>query len=318
MDLDLDPNLDPDLDLDLNLDPDSDFDQDPVLFLVCIIKYCFLFYIFIIRFQICAGGRLIHVGCYAHKLNKVGEQWQLTLHELNSFVTSVKAIFFTSRNMRTKYQKFLTVLSPDVSIPLFPLPNMTRWNSWFRSVQYIATHFAVLRAFLKMQKLKKASAAACLRIVESEEQALFVHSQALFAEEMSRGIVELTETLQTRNKPLAIRMWGQLESIKDTLEALHGGLLSPAVEMMVNMCNGDEQVRLTNSFQICASLSLEKLNKYMGSPKNEKTNSLFRSLYTLFDPTNAGTLKKEDELVRLASAVPQFASFCFIKVAFQT
>lgn len=94
---------------------------------------------------------LIHVECWAHKLNLVGSVWQIELRKLNDCVTNVKNAFNNARKRKNHYMFHLKNNYPQMEAKHFPLPIMTRWNSWHKSVEYIKEYLPQVVQFLKTE-----------------------------------------------------------------------------------------------------------------------------------------------------------------------
>ncbi|KAJ8883567.1 hypothetical protein PR048_015411 [Dryococelus australis] len=85
---------------------------------------------------------MAHIQCWAHKLNINASLWGLYLPELNMCVSNVKNAFLNSRKRKH------STLNTKKNAKLFPSHVMTRWYSWFHSVEYIAEYLEDLIEFL--------------------------------------------------------------------------------------------------------------------------------------------------------------------------
>lgn len=85
---------------------------------------------------------LVHTQCWAHKLNLVGSVWAMELNDLNHCVVQVKHIFLNTRKRKHAYVQFLTQKyeNEPTKVKLFPIPVITRWNSWFKNVEYLGEY----------------------------------------------------------------------------------------------------------------------------------------------------------------------------------
>ncbi|KAK3931261.1 CGG triplet repeat-binding protein 1 [Frankliniella fusca] len=94
---------------------------------------------------------LLHVQCWPHKLHNAANTFQKTLPELNKAVMKVKKVFLHARKRSNEYLIFLQEKFPTEKSKwtLFPIPCITRWNSWKKSVNYLNTHFNDIMEFLE-------------------------------------------------------------------------------------------------------------------------------------------------------------------------
>ncbi|KAJ8876308.1 hypothetical protein PR048_020753, partial [Dryococelus australis] len=97
----------------------------------------------------CCRGILSVLAKYNIKYENV-VLWGLYLPALNMCVSNVKHAFLNSRKRKHGYRSFLQGKYPEneKNTELFPSPLMTRWNSWFHSVEYIAEYLEDLTDFL--------------------------------------------------------------------------------------------------------------------------------------------------------------------------
>ncbi|KAK3924038.1 Coiled-coil domain-containing protein 125 [Frankliniella fusca] len=86
---------------------------------------------------------LLHIQCWPHKLHHCGQTWQFSLPDLNQAIMNTTKLFLHARKRKKQYLAFLSKKYPDQPKKWkhFPLPVITRWYSWKKSVDYIYEYF---------------------------------------------------------------------------------------------------------------------------------------------------------------------------------
>lgn len=83
---------------------------------------------------------MVHIQCWAHKLDKVSQIFHNKLPLLNECVSKPKKLFKNTRKKKNWYLKFLRdkySFSKKKEAKFFPLPVSTRWGSWRISAEYL-------------------------------------------------------------------------------------------------------------------------------------------------------------------------------------
>ncbi|CAG8464964.1 6664_t:CDS:2 [Diversispora eburnea] len=96
--------------------------------------------------------QLIHLPCLAHILNLIGETWQdfPQFSLIKTFLAKIKNSFVKSPARKARYITHLRM--NGVASPCkIPLPNKTRWNSWFKMVFYTVEHLQYWQDFYKKE-----------------------------------------------------------------------------------------------------------------------------------------------------------------------
>lgn len=89
----------------------------------------------------------VHITCFAHIFNLVGETWRLSMKDADQVVAQVKSIFSRSGQRRSRFHDAL--VAANIELPkAFPAPVITRWGTWFRAIQYINLYFDQLKSFV--------------------------------------------------------------------------------------------------------------------------------------------------------------------------
>jgi hypothetical protein len=102
------------------------------------------------------GGLLpncVHMTCNAHILSLVGETWRKNFPDVDRLVACFKSIFVHYASRKQRYKQYLaeqTRVSAD-NVPLPPVPVVTRWNSWFKTVSHHANYIEYYRGFVERE-----------------------------------------------------------------------------------------------------------------------------------------------------------------------
>ena len=92
---------------------------------------------------------MIHVTCWAHIISLVGACWKDAFPQVDRLVACVKSLFVNSPCRR---RRWLALLEKKGSKVLsFPIPVVTRWNSWFQSVSFIREYVDELKEFTSQE-----------------------------------------------------------------------------------------------------------------------------------------------------------------------
>nr|CAD7202041.1 unnamed protein product [Timema douglasi] len=74
------------------------------------------------------------------------------LRDLNNVVAKLKGIFRNARELKRQYKLHLEENFPLLPPNLYPIPVLTRWSSWFNSVEYISSYLTAIHSFLEEKK----------------------------------------------------------------------------------------------------------------------------------------------------------------------
>lgn len=108
-------------------------------------------------------GKLLHVTCIAHGMNRVAEDIPSHFPEVDKFVANMKAAFKKApRRIEIYKAKY-----PDLPLP--PSPVITRWGIWLSAVEFYANHFDKIKDIVKDLPDDSASVKALKTLVSSAE-----------------------------------------------------------------------------------------------------------------------------------------------------
>lgn len=173
--------------------------------------------------RVLVSDNLIHTQCWAHKLNLVGNTWSVVLEELNTCVTQAKHAFLNTRKRKHAYLQFLTTKYEDQpqKPKLFPIPVITRWNSWFLSVEYLSEYLHDLVEFLQMLEEESVSIVYFKKLTVCDVRK--IHCQAVALVEHCRKSCTLLEYFESSSVPMAATLFSQITDLRKMFELLKDG-----------------------------------------------------------------------------------------------
>jgi len=90
----------------------------------------------------------VHCTCNAHILSLVGETWRKNFKVVDRLVALFKSIFTYCSARKRRYKEFLAEKTGTDDVPLPPVPVVTRWNSWFKTVIHHAKYIAFYKDYV--------------------------------------------------------------------------------------------------------------------------------------------------------------------------
>lgn len=160
----------------------------------------------------------IHVLCLAHVLNLAGDvfvSWPDFSH-LATLVTMIKSAFFKKPGRKARYLKYLEEYLGKDGIKLPPVPVSTRWNSWFETVIYHATHLHMYGGFFKSESSQGMAVERIIELVTHKTIYPEMLLQSYFIMENCQQLITTLTSLEGTHDPLACNL---MENIRMYLEA---------------------------------------------------------------------------------------------------
>ncbi|XP_066473343.1 uncharacterized protein [Tiliqua scincoides] len=243
-----------------------------------------------------------HVQCWAHKANSIGSVFEGELEELNTAIVKVKNAFLNTRKIKNKYAQFLSEKypwsDPDM-ISLFPSPVCTRWNSWFKSVRYLANRIADVVDFFR--SLDDGNAGVRFFHAASAETIQTVKVQAAYVSEICAPVMDLITFLEGSSYPTIHVLAGKLSDIEIKLRHLSEGVLNEVIMRECQMLLPKTQVSVQANLRAAAQSALEKLEQCQSQ---DPAKDIVEAIGALFDPRNAPKNRSAAQLVALQRNVP--------------
>lgn len=230
---------------------------------------------------------MIHIQCWAHKLDKVSQIFYNKLLRLNECVSKVKKLFKNTRKRKNRYLKFLTdkySFSKQKKAKLFPLPVLTRWGSWRISAEYLYEYVEDVVEYAK-------SLPEDVRAVQyfkklSDEDIRIIQAEAAFVLEYGSPVSELLLLIEGSKYPLAHLLYPKIRKLCTSFSVVKN---AEDIKSVISKKTKDCLCVLTRSKQrnaegrikaVCAA-SLEKLQKFLAE---DTARSFFNASETLFYP----------------------------------
>lgn len=258
------------------------------------------------------GDHVYHVQCWAHKINLIGQIWQNNLEDLNLFVIKVKNAFLNTRKRRHAYLNFLREKNEEDQVKMFPMPIVTRWNTWFHSVFYLAVHLRDIVCFFEQLSEENNAGVKFIKgLQEAEVQAIEV--QCVFVTENCACFVDTINFLEGSSYPSAHLLYSKLQKLQISLEVLTKGIFSEAVEKLLTKMKNVQSAALKEQFKHTSQLSLLKLHDLLSS---DPSHALFHDIDALLNPKNIGNMSIEDKkFSKMADTLPFLKSVPKTEVA---
>lgn len=139
---------------------------------------------------------MVHMQCWAHKFNILAGMWSDLMPKLNAFISESKILFLNTRKRKHRYMSFLKEkYSSDQSrCTLFPAPVLTRWNSWFKAVEYVKDHASDIRDF--SSSLQEGSSSVMYMKNISDNDLNEITASASFLIEHCKPVIEIIHVLK--------------------------------------------------------------------------------------------------------------------------
>lgn len=270
--------------------------------------------------RILFSGDMAHIQCWAHKLNIVASLWSSSLSELNTCVQNAKSAFVNTRKRKHRYYSFLSAKYPtDPGKPkLFPSPVMTRWNSWFNSVQYLNEYLDDLIEFLSEVE----GGGSCIEYFKNikAQQVYEIKCSSQFLLEHGSSLIEMIVVLEGSTYPFIHKLYSKLTDLQNSFFLVSRGTFGlktrevvETVTSAVRKCTVQEQLK---------SVGLQCNKKLTSLLDKDTTGILVKSMSKLFDTRNISINLVDDSLWLTAKNVPLLGNisqkeFCEGYLAFQ-
>ncbi|KAK3918165.1 CGG triplet repeat-binding protein 1 [Frankliniella fusca] len=260
---------------------------------------------------------LIHVQCWAHKLDKIVKVFSDQLENITECVSKTKKLFKNTRKRKHRYQKYLKdkySFSGKKEVKHFPLPVMTRWGSWRKSVVYLCDYLLDVVDFAKSLPIKEAPSVEYFHNL-TEIDIKIIQAEAAFVKENCTPVSELLLELESSGKAFAHLLYPKLTDLckpflNIKLATNVQSVLSPDCkkfldddELPINKCN-----YLEAKIKQVAECCHDKLTKYMSE---DPAKHFFRSARDLFNHTkivlgsvSETAIVKAKESVKLFDTIP--------------
>lgn len=228
------------------------------------------------------ADHVVVVQCWAHKLNLIMNVLGKQLPELQNATSKVKLAFLNTRKRKHLYKQFLDEKYPGMNTPLFPIPVLTRWSSWYESVAYIADYFLDIIEFMRMDEIASVSNSGIEFLTQATKDHIqIVKIQAVFVKETGRELVDLVRLLEGSTYPFSHVVHGKLRKLEHTLQLAEAGSFGESTKANLMTCEKDVLKAQVTSVLVTASSHAS--TKLLSLKSNDPAHNFYKEL-SVFDP----------------------------------
>lgn len=242
--------------------------------------------------------KLVHIQCWDHKLDKVTAVFHTTFTRLNECVSKTKKLFKNTRKRKHNYLRLLKKKYPagEKTAKLFPLPVMTRWGSWKKSVDYLVDYLPDVIEYAKTVTDKKVQSVKYFKGLSDEDVSIIL-AEATFMKEHSTPMYNLVLLLEGSKYPMAHRLYPKLRELLSTYNVFKNTndivpLVSDETKKALEMVQSDiKRKNLERRILKVASQCVDKLTELF---LEDTAHDFFEAAETLFHPPKIMTLHDDD------------------------
>lgn len=251
------------------------------------------------------GDDLSHVQCWAHKLNLVANIFSRELSQLNSAITNLKSAFLNTRKRKHLYLQFLKDNNKDAK--LFPIPVMTRWNSWLSTASYVAHYFQYMVTFFHSDDMREISNAGIDFINSlSAKDISTILVEAMFVKEHASDLLEVSLFLESSTYPTSHELYSKLKQLESGFSIVADGVFGTETSNSLhNVKKQILQAKMRETLK-CTGLHLQtKLARLMAT---NPCTSLFSVLGLCFNPRTVVINSVNADMAKNLSSIPGMAA----------
>lgn len=235
------------------------------------------------------SDKLIHIECWAHKLNLVGNIWQIELTELNECVTNAKNAFNNARKRKNHYIFHLKNNHPHMTAKQFPLPVMTRWNSWYHSVEYVNEYLTPMVEFLKNVEDGGTSIHYFKNLTMVE--IVVIQCQAAFVVEHCKSTIDAIVVLEGSSYPYAHKLHAKLKDLQRSYIIIGEGNFNVQTTALLQQLQPKLRTPLIQKLKNVALKSSTKLSSLQ---LLDPATDFLTAISKLFNPRDIVTTTNEE------------------------
>lgn len=249
------------------------------------------------------SDNLLHIECWAHKLDLVAGIWPKKLHRVNECVTKTKQAFLNTRKRKHKYIRFLQQKygAGEKDIKLFPSPVITRWNTWFASVSYLADYVMDLVEYFKTVDSDAESVKYFQKLSESEVKAILC--EAIFVKEHCASTSETITCFEGSYYALAHKVVPKVNELISEYMVIEKLVMKPETLKALNELSSDRKKSVEKRFVALANACHTKLSDMLAK---DSACKIFNSLSSLFHLPLLRTVNIESSLFNKIEKIPLF------------
>jgi len=189
-------------------------------------------------------GKLLHVTCTAHGINRVAEEIRSLFPDVDKFIANMKAAFKAPSRILVYKEKF-----PDLPLP--PNPVITRWGTWLAAAEFYANHFQKVKEVIKALKNDSAAVNSLQELINSRAvQTQLTQLTANFTF-LSEKLIEIQERSLTLKQSL-----NYLDEIEEKLFAVRTDAGKAVIHKFKNIISKNPDLEIVQ--RICRTLNDEE------------------------------------------------------------
>ncbi|KAJ8891322.1 hypothetical protein PR048_010838 [Dryococelus australis] len=163
----------------------------------------------------------------------------------------------------------------------FPVPVLTRWNTWFKSVSYVSEYLTDMIEFSsssEMQNTPNAGVQYFSAIPTTEISKTQI--QAVFVQEHAAKLASLTDSLEGSSNPTSQILHSKFLHVKECFAVAASGIFEPeTTSLKEELRNKVLQAEVKQTLQRTASLFMDKLQEQMSTDPCRKTSAVVDNLF---------------------------------------
>ena len=201
---------------------------------------------------------------------------------LKVLLSKIKETFVNSPARKGRYLTHLRMHGIENPCKI-PLPNITRWNSWFKMIFYTKDHIEYWPSFYyeEYEKDKHHSSISTINEILQDESKkgiiiIYINFIACYAKEFVQDL----DFFQQQNKPVFPFIEGRLEQLTSYLE---GNIIAQDFGPDIHSLITQFQFNFEDVYTIFRSAFIVAHNKFAAHIPQHPARSLFRA-YRVFDP----------------------------------
>ncbi|XP_034232068.1 uncharacterized protein LOC117640011 [Thrips palmi] len=232
---------------------------------------------------------LIHIQCWAHKMDKVVKVFSDKLQHLHEFVMNTKQLFKNTRKRKHKYKQYLRdkySFSRLKDAKLFPIPVMTRRGSWRKSVQYISVYLEDIADYAKTVPENEVKSVQYFKKLNAEDLKV-IKTEADFVEEYCASVCDLILYLEGSLYPMSHLVYSKVSVIQKVFHLLGSAsdvksVLYKETKASLLKLSSQKQKGVCERLKAVAKKCDEILSDYLS---NDTAKNFFQATQTLFNPS---------------------------------
>lgn len=241
---------------------------------------------------------LLHIQCWAHKLDNIAKLFPKYLNKLNYCISNTKKAFRNTRKRKHKYLSYLQSKydGSEKQTKLFPAPVLTRWKTWVESALYIEEYLCDLVDYFKSVDGDAEGVKYFRKLSSNEIRA--IHCEASFVKYHLVSTTILLTEFEGNKYPLAHKLVPKLVELQNQYSLIERLLLHEETQSELTKLSSERQEREQEKYQALGKDCKSKLSSMLTS---DPAASFFQACSKLFHLPNvhAADVSAEQNLLKM-------------------